>query len=79
MHKSHLEAAYEVLCSRTAKLLSLARQLPTDCWILKRVCLVVCEFMGQHGMVDEKIALLEDVHTSARMGLQILCFRYCFE
>jgi hypothetical protein len=36
---------------------------------------VIC--MGEHGMVDESIALLEETHLCERMDLQILCSRHC--
>jgi hypothetical protein len=35
----------------------------------------ICAIMGKHGMVDERIALLEEMYNASvrRMGLQILC------
>jgi hypothetical protein len=62
--QKHFEAAaYEVPCSRTAKLLSLARQLPTDCFDIQAYMFkVICDLMGKHGMVDER-TLYEEMYT----------------
>jgi hypothetical protein len=54
MRKHYKQSAYEVPCSRTAKLLSLARQLPTDCFDIQAYMFrMICDFMGKQGMVDE--------------------------
>jgi hypothetical protein len=58
------QSAYGVLFGRMAKLLSLSRQLHTNCSIFKILCLEVSsELMGKQGMIDERIALCKRVYT----------------
>jgi hypothetical protein len=47
-------SAYEGAVQQDAKLLSLARQLPTNCFDIQAYMFrVICDFMSKHGMVDE--------------------------
>jgi hypothetical protein len=57
------QAAYEVPCSTVWKLLSLARQLPTDCFDIQAFMFrMICDYMMRYGMVDEN-PLLRRVYT----------------
>jgi hypothetical protein len=64
MHKHYKkQSAYGVPCSRTASF-SLARQLPTNCFDIQAFMFrLICDFMGKRGMVDERIALYEEMYT----------------
>jgi hypothetical protein len=75
------QSAYEGAVQQDCEA-SLARQLPTDCFDIQALCYFVCDFMSKHGMVDERIALLEEMYTricEEEMGLQILCSRHCLD
>jgi hypothetical protein len=58
-----VKAAYEGAMQQDCEASFSARQLPTDCFDIKRICLIDLLTHGQDGMVDESIALLEEMYT----------------
>jgi pentatricopeptide repeat protein len=49
---------------------------------IQAICLGNLHLMSKQGMVDESIALYEEMYNricEERMGLQILCSRHCLE
>jgi hypothetical protein len=73
MPKHKKDSAYEGAVQQDCELLSLARQLPTDCFDIKRICLV-CDFMARWWYGRESLCWRRCTHASVRrMDLQILC------